>query len=109
MSTSHQFQIGDPVIYMMTKQSSHPTLRATNVNPSPHGDQYHYIVEKFWVVKDIDSEGNLIAQTRRGKTHRISPDDPNLKRANWWHRWVHRDRFPELDYEESPQPAETHS
>ncbi|MCA8984660.1 MAG: hypothetical protein R3C12_17580 [Planctomycetaceae bacterium] len=100
-----QFQVGDPVVYLMTKQSSHPTLRATYVAPSQHGDSYCYVVEKFWVVKEIRGDGQLVVQTRRGKTRVLSPDDPCLKRANWWHRWVHRDRFPQLDPFASPEAA----
>ncbi len=103
MGNTNQFQIGDPVIYMMTKQSSHPTLRATKVSPSAHGDQYNYVVEKFWVVSEITEDGNLIVQTRRGKSRELSKTDPNLKRANWWHRWLYRNRFPEVDAEKSEQ------
>lgn len=100
-----QFQIGDSVIYQMTKQSSHPTLRATAVAPAPHGEGYCYVVEKFWVVREIRDDGSLLVQTRRGKTHVIAANDPRLKRASWWDRWVHRDRFPQLD-DLSAQPRE---
>ncbi|MCG6157381.1 hypothetical protein [Rubinisphaera margarita] len=92
----NQFQVGDHVIYLMTKQSSHPTLRATKVSPSAHGDQYNYVVEKFWVIREIRDDGTLVVQTRRGKTREILEDDPSLKKATWWHRWMYRDRFPEL-------------
>lgn len=108
-----QFQVGDPVIYLMTKQSSHPTLRATQVSPAQHGDNYSYVVEKFWVVREVLPDGQLQVQTRRGKTRVISPDDPCLKRASWWDRWVHRDRFPQLDPfappTDTPRPKRTDS
>lgn len=103
-----QFQVGDPVIFLMTKQSSHPTLRATNISPSAHGDGYSYVVEKFWVVREIRDDGWLVMQTRRGKTRLVRAEDPRLKRASWWHRWVHRDRFPQTPPfgESSPEVAQ---
>lgn len=95
--SSRSFQPGDLVIYLMTKQSSHPTLRAKTVTPSQNGEDYRYLVEKYWIVRKITEDGQLVVQTRRGKTRTISPEDPNLKRANWWHRWLNAGRFPTID------------
>jgi len=100
---SSDFQLGDLVIYLMTKQSAHPTLRAKTVAPSESGEDYRYLVEKFWIVCEITKEGELIVQTRRGKTRTISPEDPNLKRANWWQRWLYRGRFPTIDKRQTPE------
>ncbi|MBB02651.1 MAG: hypothetical protein ACE37I_20955 [Rubinisphaera brasiliensis] len=99
------FEVGEPVVYLMTKQSSHPTLRATTVSPAAHGDDYSYVVKKFWVVREICTDGTLIVQTRKGKARRVSADDPCLRHASLWERWMYRDRFPESDLIE-PIPAE---
>jgi len=102
------FQVGDPVIYMMTKQSSHPTLRATTVSPAAHGDDYSYVVKKYWVVREICTDGSLIVQTRRGKTRRVSSYDLCLRHASMWERWMHAERFPEVDpFEPAPSPRPT--
>ena len=90
-------QVGDLVVYQMTKQSSHPTLRAKAVAPSQNGEDYRYIVEKFWIVREITDQGELVVQTRRGKVRTITADDPNLKRASWWQRRINRGRFPSID------------
>ncbi|MCA9047076.1 MAG: hypothetical protein KDA89_00010 [Planctomycetaceae bacterium] len=87
------FKPGDLVIYRKTKYSTHPGPRAENVHPAPNGDSYSYTVEKFWVVTEISADGSVVAVTPRGKTNRISADDPGLKRANWLQRLLHRSRF----------------
>ena len=87
------FRPGDYVIYRKTKFSSQPGPRATDVRPSPNGDTYNYIVDKFWIVRHVADDGTLTLQTRRGKTHRVSADDPLLRRPNFFERWRYRDRF----------------
>ncbi len=87
------YRPGDYVIYRKTKFSSQPGPRATDVRPSPNGDNYSYIVDKFWVVQHVADDGTLTLQTRRGKTHCVAPDDPLLRRANFFERWRYRDRF----------------
>lgn len=87
------FHAGDWVVYRKTKFSTHPGPRAQNVNPAQRGDLYAYTVDKFWVVVDVLSNGQLILQTRRGKEHIIRADDPNLHRARWWERLLYRRRF----------------
>ncbi len=102
---SRSLQPGDLVVYLMTKQSPHPTLRAKAVSPSESGEDYRYLVEKFWIVREITEDGQLVVQTRRGKSRIVSPDDPNLKRANWWHRWMNRERFPSIDNSQKQMQA----
>lgn len=84
---------GDWVIYRKTKFSTHPGPRAQNVLPAEHGDEYAYTVDKFWVVADVRPDGSLLIKTRRGKEHSVRPNDPNLRKANWWERWRYRSRF----------------
>lgn len=88
-----EIQAGDWVIYRKTKFSTHPGPRAQDVTPAPNGDEYSYCVDKFWVVIDARQDGTLLLRTRRGKEHVVRPDDPNLRKANWWERWRHRERF----------------
>ncbi len=88
------FRPGDLVIYTMPKRSRHPGPRARSIHPAQRGDDYSYIVDKYWVVVEVI--GTLVyLRTRRGKTHSVPFDDPLLRRANWWERWRHRDRFPD--------------
>ncbi|MBL8818250.1 MAG: hypothetical protein JNL58_19640 [Planctomyces sp.] len=79
----------------MPKHSRHPGPRARSIHPAPAGDDYSYVVDKFWIVDAITEDGTIVLRTRRGKTHSIRRDDPLLRRANLWERWRHRNRFPE--------------
>ena len=96
------FHRGEPVIYRLTKSSMKPGPRAQKVAPAPQGDSYSYLVEKFWVVRDILSDGRVVLATRRGKEHVIEADDPNLRRARWWERIVYRGRFPDMASRQEP-------
>ena len=89
------FSKGDRVIYRREKHSTKPGPRAVNVDPSPLGETYSYEVDKFWLVEDIDDRGQVIVKTRRGKTHQVPKDDPRLRRASWWERWLYSKRFPQ--------------
>jgi len=88
------FQAGDQVIYRMTKHSTHPGPRARDINPANMGDNYSYVVDKFWVVANVLEDGRLILRTRRGKEHCVPPTDPQLRRANWLAKILHGSRFP---------------
>ncbi len=91
-----KFDVGDWVIYRITKGSAHPGPRAKDVYPAPKGEGYRYHVDKFWVVTEVCEGGKVRVRTRRGKEHVVSEDDPLLRRANWWDRLWHRSRFPQL-------------
>ncbi|MGF1579052.1 MAG: hypothetical protein ACFCD0_06780 [Gemmataceae bacterium] len=88
------YRTGDFVIYRKLKHSVHPCERARNIEPAPRGDYYTYEVDKFWTVMDFTEDGKLVVLTRRGKSHIISPDDPNIRRAAWWERFLYANRFP---------------
>jgi len=90
------YKPGDPVVYRMQKQSTHPGRRAKNVRPSPHGETYDYLVDKFWIVAEVRQDNKLLVKTRRGKEHLVDASDPNLRRPRWWERLVYRRRFPRL-------------
>ena len=85
---------GDPVIFRACKTSIHPGPRAQDVHPAEHGDYYSYQVDKYWAVSEVHSDGSVKLVTRRGKHHIVAADDPRLRAARWWERWLYRDRFP---------------
>jgi len=91
---SSQFQPGDPVVYRKHKHSLHPGRRARDVSPAPYGDEYSYVVDKFWRVVAVLPDNMLIVRSRRGKEHTIAATDPALRRARWWERLFLRRRFP---------------
>lgn len=91
------FREGDPVIYSLPKTSTHPGPRATAVMPALHGDTYSYYVDKFWRVKEIRTDGQLLLVTRRGKERICNPNDPNLKKAGIIERVRFHKRFPAID------------
>jgi hypothetical protein len=86
-------QSGDWIIFRKTKHSEHPGPRAANINPARFGEAYTYTVDKFWVVRDVLTDGTLVVATRRGKVHHIAGDDPRVKRANLLQRILYRSRF----------------
>ena len=93
---SKRYQPGDFVIFCKTKHSVHPGPRAKEVDPAPHGEEYTYQVDKYWLVNEV--RGNIVVMvTRRGKTHEIPSDHPSLRHANWWERLFYRSRFPAKD------------
>lgn len=85
---------GDPVIYRMTKHSRRPGPRARDVVPTPNGDDYCYLVDKFWVVDAVQPDGMLLLRTRRGKTRLVAPQDLNLRSPKWWELLLYRQSFP---------------
>lgn len=101
------FQPGDWVIYTKAKFSTRPGPRAKEISPAEHGDNYSYLVDKFWVVAAPETDGStLLLRTRRGKTKLVEANDPNLHRATLWQRLFYRNRFPRIDDgEESGEPA----
>ena len=93
----HPLRAGDLVVFAKEKNSLSPGRRAKEVSPAAKGDEYSYIVEKYWLVKELLDDNRACLVTRRGKQHTVALDDPRLRRPNLWERWVLRDRFPRLD------------
>lgn len=88
----HKYTPGTPVVYLKTKRSPNPGPRAAHVQPTPHGEEYVYVVDKFWVVTEVRDEGQLVLRTRRGKQHIVAADDPQLRPMRWWEKllWQHK-------------------
>ncbi len=93
------YRVGDRVIFRKSKHSTCPGPRAQEVMPSPSGEDYSYLVDKFWTVMDVIGDSEIVCVTPGGKRHQISVDHPNLRRANWVERWLYTNRFPEVEQE----------
>ncbi len=88
---------GDWAVYRKSKNGPNPGRRAARVTASSKGETYGYVVDKFWVVEDVLSDGRLRLRTAKGKRHLISPDDPNLRRPGVLQRLFWGDRFRQVE------------
>ncbi|MCA9139953.1 MAG: hypothetical protein KDB00_24440 [Planctomycetales bacterium] len=84
---------GDWAVYRKSKSGATPGRRAAQVVASTKGETYRYVVDKFWVVDEVLSDGKLRLVTAKGKVHTISADDPNLRRPGLLQRFLWRERF----------------
>ncbi|MFN6105670.1 MAG: hypothetical protein ACK5EA_14665 [Planctomycetaceae bacterium] len=84
---------GDWIVYCKTKFSQHPGERARNVEPTAHGDEYCYTVDKYWIIESVTSGGQVCLRTPGGKRHVVTADDPHLRRPSLWERIWYRSRF----------------
>ena len=100
-SLSHLFHAGiapgDPLIFRKRKVSSRPGTRARNIQPTEHGDDYYYEVDKLWTAAEILDDGQLLAVTRTGKKLHLSPEDERLRKAKLIERLRYRGRFPVIE------------
>lgn len=92
-----EFRPGDWVIYRKQKISSSPGPRAHRTTAAPKGETYSYLIDKYWAVESVLEDGSLRIRTRRGKQHTVQADDPRLRKARWWQRWLLANRFPRVD------------
>ena len=90
------FRVGDPVVYKKDKVSNRPGPRARDVIPSRRGEDYFYMVPKFWTITEVPDADHVIAVTRTGKHHRLEVKDPHLHKAGLLERLRYRDRFPRV-------------
>jgi hypothetical protein len=88
------FKPGDCVTYRKQKISSHPGPHARGISPAPNGDSYSYCVDKCYRVMSVRPDGMVVVRTRRGRQRTLAADDPALRRARWWERFLLRCRFP---------------
>lgn len=93
----HKWAVGDWVVYRKQKRSTSPGPRAESTYADANGDEYTYIVEKYWVVEEILESGELQLITRRGKRHVVSPDDPRLRKPGLLQKWSLAQRFREVE------------
>ncbi|VTS05573.1 hypothetical protein [Tuwongella immobilis] len=90
-------QPGDCVIYRKHKFSDHPGPNATEIAPAESGDNYSYVVVKYYRVLQVLPDGRLVVGTKRGRQRTLSSSDPALRRANWLQRRIWAWRFPTSD------------
>lgn len=100
------FEPGEPVIFCVSKISTDPGPRAVDIHPAAHGETYSYLVPKFWRVESLNPDGTLTLITRRGKRHVVESEDPRLRSASFWERWLYAHRFPQAE-NSSLTPAES--
>ena len=91
---SPSFKPGDRVVYRKSKYSVCPGPHARDIQPTPRGDYYSYHVDKYWTVIAVQPDHMVVVCTRRGKQLTLPLDDPALRRARWWERFLFRNRFP---------------
>ncbi|MDB4786695.1 hypothetical protein OAK91_00270 [Planctomycetaceae bacterium] len=99
--------MGDWVIYRKQKRSSSPGPRAKSLHAAQSGEDYAYIVEKYWIVHEIGSDGILTLITRQGKQHIISRNDPRLRKPRLIERWFVANRFREVEKTRQTASEET--
>jgi len=96
MRSVHRYSKGDPVGFRVAKRSAHPGPLAEQIDPEPLSEDYPYHVDKYWTVADARADGQVVVRTRRGKTHVLRADHPELRPANLWERLFKKGRFPDL-------------
>lgn len=97
MRSIQRYSKGDPVVFRVTKRSAHPGPRAEQIDPEPLGEDYQYQVDKYWTVAETRADGRVILRTRRGKTHVMRADHPELRPATLWERLFKKRRFPQIE------------
>ena len=93
----YKWSVGDWVIYRKQKRSASPGPRAQSTFADAHGDEYTYIVEKYWIVESVLESGELQLVTRRGKRHVVRPNDPRLRKPGLIERWALGSRYREVE------------
>lgn len=92
---SRRFRAGERVVYTRDKYTPSPGPRAKNIIASPNGESYQYQVDKFWIVTDVQPDGRVVVETRRGKQHVVESDDTHLRKASLFERIFKAKLFPQ--------------
>ncbi|NTU68396.1 MAG: hypothetical protein HGB02_05910 [Chlorobiaceae bacterium] len=90
-----RFRVGDRIVYHKPKSSASPGPRARQVFPLVNGEQYHYVVDKYWKVTSVSGDGTVEVVTRTGKKHVLPVNDPNISKAHPLQQLRFRKRFPD--------------
>jgi len=88
------FDVNELVIHHQPVASSHPGPEARDVRPTEQGELYTYVVDHFWRIARLNSDGTLDAVSLNAHRHRLRQTDPALEKAGWWRRTFHRRLFP---------------
>jgi len=54
------------------------------------------VVDKFWKITKVNSDGTIEVTTRTGKKHLLEASDPNVRKADIFQHLMYRKRFPQL-------------
>lgn len=77
--------VGDRVVYHKPKHSDRPSPRAKQIHPARYGESYQYVIDKYWIVINVDEElQKLVVKTRRGKKHVLDMSDKHMRKAYIW-------------------------
>jgi len=76
------FKAQDLVVFQKRKHGPHPGPRARHLRPAPLGDDYDYVIDKYWVVDRVLDSDRLLLRTPGGKLHEIARVDPDLRRPS---------------------------
>ena len=84
-----QFKSQDLVVFQKRKHSTHFGPRARELRPVFCGDDYDYVIDKYWVVDRVLDGDRLLLRTPGGKLHEIARVDPDLRPASFFERvWL---------------------
>jgi len=97
------YLVGDWVVYTREKYSPSPGPRAKNVSPALHGELYSYEVDKYWAVREVRNQQELVLETRRGKVHSVPIRDSRLRKPSLWERLFYSNRFPSSKIQSNQQ------
>ncbi len=76
------FKSQDLVVYQKRKHGSRPGPRARQLRPAPQGEDYDYVIDKYWVVDRVLDDDRLVLRTPGGKLHEVASLDPDLRRPS---------------------------
>lgn len=80
-----RFSTGESVVYEEVQQRTNAQL------PIADAVVYHYMT-----VMESREKGTLVLVTQSGQLHVTHNNNPSLRRASWWERLRHPNRFPRL-------------
>ena len=106
---SNRYHVGDRVVFTRDKYTSCPGRRAKNIVAAPNGESYRYQVDKYWLVIEVQAGGELRVATRRGKTHNIQANHPQLRKATLFERLFKRRLFPRFTPDAASQTSASNS
>lgn len=96
----HRFRERELVVYEKQKHGARPGPRARDLRPAAHGEDYDYVVDKFWVVVAVRPDDHLRVRTPGGKLRELEVGDPHLRpatvRERLWLRFRDRRRLDAL-------------
>jgi hypothetical protein len=88
-----RFAVNDRVIYHQSEYSTRPAPNAHDVSAAERGEMYSYVVDRFWRVVCVNTDGTIDAVGSDGRLYNVPASDDRLERVRWWHRLTYRRFF----------------